>query len=463
MADKKFLGEKSFELKELIIISSDGKSFDVYPQLVQISIFEDIYNSTMSGEITLSDSVDLMSILPLNGFNFIGITVLKPGYEKQVILEKIFRIYKMTHNGANQTTRSNQMYTLHFCSEENLVSLSRLLSKSYKGKTSSDIIKDILLNQVSVSPRKYNVNNIESSSGRYDIIIPNINPLQAASWVATRTISSTGGSSGAAYMFFENRNGYNFKSLETLFMQKTKVKYRFKQKNIDVVDETLDEEYHDVIKYEHMNVFDTLKAISLGMFSSVLKAIDLVRLRADDTVFNYNNFFNNSTHINNQKQDVYKLGYQFQNEFEDRLNNKVYENFFANRRMYPTNKDHDNISAISSKQPGIKPNFVEKWMLQRISQIQQLNYLKLKLVAPGDVFLTVGDVIEFDVPSIKSVVKGENNINPYYSGRYLITAIRHKLDYQNYEMIMEVTRDCLSAQYPNSDNTNPGLKEIKKS
>ena len=101
-------------------------------------------------------------------------------------------------------------------------------------------------------------------------------------------------------------------------------------------------------------------------------------------------------------------------------------------------------------------------MLQRISQINQLNYFKLKLVIPGDTYITIGDVIEFEMPLHSTKVKGEKNINPFYSGRYLITAIRHKLNKESYEMVVEATKDCLSTSYPVAQNDSIEVKEIKK-
>jgi hypothetical protein len=345
---------------------------------------------------------------------------------------------------------------LHFCSEENVISASRRISKSYRGKRTSDIVRDILVNQLAVSSKKLLSQNIESSAGLHDIIIPYMNPLAAITWLAARTLSSGQKSSGANFMFYENTQGYNFKSLETLFQQKTKAKYSYKAKNIDFVDDTSVSEIQDVIKYEFMNTFDILSGINSGMFSSVLKGVDLTRLQVNDSVMNYNDFFNNSSHIEK------KNPYQFQNEYEDRLKNKVYQNYYSLMRMYPTNRNHDINSNISSKQPSIKQNLVENWLLQRVTQISQLNYFKLKLVIPGDTFISVGDVIEFNLPLVSVKNAGEANINPFYSGRYLITAIRHKMDFQSYEMIVEATRDCLSARYPDAKNSDDTIKEIKK-
>jgi hypothetical protein len=456
MFEKNYTSEKSYVLQKLIISSSNGEGINIYPQMIELSIFEDIYNCTISGHILMSDSQDLFNRIPLSGFEFITITVGKPGSSREIIFDKIFRIYKMTGGEVKAATTSNQTYMLHFCSEENVISASRRISKSYRGKRTSDIVRDILVNQLAVSSKKLLSQNIESSAGLHDIIIPYMNPLAAITWLAARTLSSGQKSSGANFMFYENTQGYNFKSLETLFQQKTKAKYSYKAKNIDFVDDTSVSEIQDVIKYEFMNTFDILSGINSGMFSSVLKGVDLTRLQVNDSVMNYNDFFNNSSHIEK------KNPYQFQNEYEDRLKNKVYQNYYSLMRMYPTNRNHDINSNISSKQPSIKQNLVENWLLQRVTQISQLNYFKLKLVIPGDTFISVGDVIEFNLPLVSVKNAGEANINPFYSGRYLITAIRHKMDFQSYEMIVEATRDCLSARYPDAKNSDDTIKEIKK-
>lgn len=462
MADKDYFSEKSFKLDKITITSTTGEVVDIYSLMTELTIYEDIYNSTLSGKIIISDSQDLMNRIPLLGFEYLTIKVTKPGSERQVLFEKVFRVYKLVSEGVAPGTTTGQVYNLYFCSEENIISLSRKISKSYRSKTSTFMINDILKNELVVSPTKLLPQNIEDTIGLYDIIIPYMNPLHAISWIAGRSKSAQAKIGGATFMFYENTQGYNFKSLETLFYKPTKAKYSYGIKNSDTGDESSLTEIRDAIKFEFMNVFDTLTAISSGMYSSVLKTVDLTRLKFSDVVLSYNSYFNDTTHLQNDKELTKKVPYQFQNESKDRLNNKIYENYFALRRMYPTNFGHDTVPSISRKQPSIKPNLVEKWMLQRISQINQLNYFKLKIVIPGDTYITIGDIIEFNVPLLSTKVKGEPNINPFYSGRYLITAIRHKIDQESYEMIIEATKDCVTEIYPSAKNDDPILKEIKK-
>lgn len=462
MSENTQILEKGYELKTITLFSNNKKAFDIYPQMIEVSMFEDIYNSTMSGMILISDSIDIFASTPLTGFEYIKIIMNKKGYSRDIILDKTFRIYKMEMKDVAKATTSNQVYVLYFCSEENILSQSRLVSKSYRGQTTSNIVRDILFNQLNVMQERVPSENIEESFGRNNLIIPYLNPLTAINWVSSRTLDKNGMPS---FLFFENRNGFNFQSLDKIFKQETKVKYTYDLKNIEKQGENSAEEYHDVISYEFMNVYDVMRATTNGMFSSVLKTVDLLKLRADDIVLEYDEEFQKSTHVENMmisKLEQRKTPYPFHNNNEDRLKNKTTKNYFAFRRMYPTNLTHGITSYISQRQPGLVPNLVENWMLQRVSKINQLNYFKLKLVAPGDTLITIGDIIEFRIPLVANKVKGEKNENPYYSGRYLVTAIRHIIDYQRYEMIIEATRDCLAVEYPKADNSDPTISEIKK-
>ena len=458
MSDQIYTTEKGYVLKELFITSSNGDTVNIFNIMLELNMFEDIYNSTVSGSIVINDSIDLFAAMPLSGFEFVKVLLEKPGSEREVVFEKIFRIYKMQIADVKEATTSNQNYILYFCSEENILSLSRRISKSYRGKTTSNIIRDILKNQLGVSSNKLISTNIEETSGVHDIIVPFMNPLTAISWLAARTVSSTSKSHGATFMFYENTQGYNFKSLETLFQKQTKAKYSYIPKNREPLptDNSITE-IRNVIKYEFMSVFDIISGISSGMFSSTLKTIDLLKLKASDYALNYSEFFNNTSHIEDKKK-----AFEFQNEYEDRYKNKIHENYYSLMRMYPTNRNHDTDSVIASKQPSIKQNFVEKWLLQRITQVNQLNYFKLKLVIPGDTYITIGDIIEFNLPMVGSKDPGNSNDNPFHTGRYLITAIRHKINIDNYEMIVEATRDCVSQSYPAAKNSLALINEIKK-
>jgi len=451
--------EKAYSLSELSITSSNGKKVDIFPQLVELSIFEDIYSPTLSGKITLADSVDLFAELPLSGFEFLTVTLSKPGNWSFFVLEKTFRIYKMEMEETNQATASAQAYTLYFCSEENLISSSKKISKSYKGKKISDIITDIVENYLETSEDKFSPQNIEQTYGVFDIIVPYMSPLNAITWLSNRAISSGSQTSSANYLFYEDSFGYNFRSIEKLVQKETRARYKFKPKNVSTSPDfqnTVEEDVYTVIRYDFLNIFDVLKNISNGMFSSQLFAFDILRQKVTKQEFNYNTLFNSAKHI--EGQGTTNTPAPFHNEYKDRTGKSITENYLSVLKMYPTTKEHNTDGAITEYQPGIKPNLVENWLLSRVSQLSQLNYFKLKLVVPGNTFLTVGSIIEFELPLATLRAPGETTGNPYHSGRFLITAIRHKIDIKSYEMIIEATRDCVSYNYDNATSNDQDIQ-----
>lgn len=435
MLEQEYTSEKSYKLIDLSLISSNGNLTNIYPSLVELSIFEDVYSSTISGHALISDGNDLIVGMPISGFEFLKVVLGKPGSSATTFYSKTFRVYKIQSQEISLASNSSHSYMIYFCSEENILSQSKKVSKSYKGKESEFIVKDILERYLKTDKIK-----VESGLGLYDIIIPFLNPLIALTWLTGRVLSKEG--SRPDFLFFENKDGYNFVSLSTLFKQQSKGLYSYDVKNVDLKTDTTETEIKDVIKYDFVSFFDVLNNITTGMYSSLLKTVDLVRLRMQDITFSYDKYFQATSHIDTSNPN------SFIPEYKDRFNKMLHENHSAHVKMYPTTKDHDIVSSIASRQPGIKPNLVERWMLQRVSQIKQLNYFRLRLVIPGDINLTVGDIIEFNVPITSRKNPGESNNNSYYSGRYLITAIRHKIDLQSYEMIAEVTRDCLSDKYP---------------
>jgi len=123
--------------------------------------------------------------------------------------------------------------------------------------------------------------------------------------------------------------------------------------------------------------------------------------------------------------------------------------------FYPTNLNHDVVfgedlgaEAVSG---GIKsslnivPNRVEQWMQSRLVQSQQINNIKLNIRAPGFSTRTVGDLIEFKMPTQDVTDRGTAATpHKYLSGFYLITKLRHHFTAEKYEIEFEAIKDSLS-------------------
>ena len=129
--------------------------------------------------------------------------------------------------------------------------------------------------------------------------------------------------------------------------------------------------------------------------------------------------------------------------------------------FYPSNFGHDVVfpEDLGPNSPtgknkaalNIVPNRVEQWMQSRLVQNQQLNNVKLNIRAPGLSTRTVGDLIEFKLPTQyieDRTGKTPSTPHTYLSGYYLITKLRHHFTREKYEIEFEGIKDSLVTSIP---------------
>ena len=446
---------QDFALESCVIITALGQPTDFSKMVVEINYFEDIYNSTITGNLILNDSSGFLNMLGFSGNEYLLLSFGKPGLDTRKI-SKTFRIYSVSNRG--MVKDQNENYILNFCSEETVLSEQYKISKSYRNKKISEIIKDILFNQLSVKTGKFEDSNIEETRGTRDIIIPNLKPFEAISWLSTQAISNSSKTEGSPYLFFENYNGFNFKSLQSLYTGKSYKTYRYEPKNTTLPDDArvqdMEAELTNVLAFENLSNFDTINSINTGGFANRLYAIDPIRQSYSVNDFDYwdyslktegLNTFPVITNAKNRKGDTANTAY-----------NSVVKVATTNTGQATYN------SYIKSKSPDIKDTFVEQRIPYRTAQLSHINTVRFKISVPGDPLLTVGMVIEFLVPELRTMEDGGRIWDIYYSGNFIITAVRHTINQENkFITILEISKESLKTPYYQFNNELPSWKEIR--
>ena len=435
-----------FSLDSCVIITATQKSTEFRGVILSFNYYEDIYGNAITGDITINDSVGFLANMSFDGTDFLILSFSKPGQQNSAIT-KSFRIYKVSDR--YPTKDQNENYKLHFCSEEALLNEQYKISKSYKGQKISDIVKDIVYNQLKVVPKRFLAQNIEATAGLRDIIIPNFKPFEALNWLCTQAISGNSRYPGASYLFYENFNGFNFKTLQALYDLKPVNVYRYEPKNLNSSADTrlqvMEVEIKNVIGYDMIENFDYLNMISTGAFANRLIAIDVLRSRYTVTDFDYNQYFNSSVSMN-----PYSFLTGAQNRFKDTAN----KTFNAMLKLTTTTTGDSTYSSyIKSHQPSIKDINIETTVPYRTAQVPHINENKYRLMIPGDPLVTVGQVITFVLPEIASQRTGDKLPDKYYAGNYLITAVRHRIDVENkFLTIVEISKESLPHPYVEPNN-----------
>jgi len=230
-----------------------------------------------------------------------------------------------------------------------------------------------------------------------------------------------------------------------------------------------------VDEYKITSNFDVLENLSKGMYANRLLTHDLVRMKYDTLDFNYMSPENLEKSVTTtadtsgptevlEMQKAAADAKNFYDQFTHLGKGKLCsENQFAmgspeaHLSFYPTNFAHDirfktdiGSKGVHGGPPGnlnIVPSRVEEWMQSRLVQSQQLNNIKLNIRAPGLSTRTVGDLIEFKMPT--SFLDDRDGVTPsahhkYLSGYYLITKLRHHFTKEKYSIEFEAIKDALN-------------------
>jgi hypothetical protein len=429
------------------------------PFMQELSLFEDIYSSTISGEVVISDALGLVSKYFLNGTEFIQIQLQKTTQDSQFI-SRNYRVYKM---GKRVTSDSNnyEVYILHFISEEFLLSEQNRLSKGYYGKQIDYIIEDILTTYLKTQKNTY----IDKTLGPYDFILPNKKLFETINWLST--YARPDGQEGADMLFYENTKGYYFKSLQNLFAQSSYQTFKYDPKNTNETD--MNQKLSNALDFEVLDFFDTLGGTTNGIFSNKVITFDPLqrKLNVKDGQFDYSKYMGST--LNKNPLTNTSNGYK----------NRLGQNMYSTDRTQVAGLEVGALRMASGNQMQKKNPYVaqgpdavandiniEKYVPNRVAQLGLANYMRIKLTVPGDPNLCAGQVVNFNTYAINPVSYTQSGSNstrepdPFYSGKYLVSAVRHVVKNNAYITIIELIKDSVSASYPAFNNADSLLNQL---
>jgi hypothetical protein len=416
------------------VLTSDGNLFTISNIILNFNLYENIFTPYVSGDIEIGDAQDLLFNYSFNGNEYLKIVLSKPGENEpgNEPIQKYFRIYKVSNRVLK--SQSLQNYTIHFCSEEAILSTQTLIRKSYKGMPVSDIIQDIVKNVLKASPDKLN-GGLSKTAGNYDIIVPRMQPFEAISWLKTRAYDTD----KTAYFFYENRFGYNFLSYEDLLNQTTYRTYDRSPK----VDPDPSKAQNSIYHIGFAEEFDIIKGNRYGAFATSLLTFDLLSR-------SYNKTTLSAPQLDLQKNFLNK--YPFANFSQNRFNKTLFDNEESMQKFYLTTDSDKNTN----------PTFPQKWLIKQAIKLAELNSRKVIINIPFDALVTAGAIVELNIPVMRPQDKKYEK-DKFKSGRYLVSSVHHGITGDAASTTLELLTDSIGDQLPNAAIFSGTLQDFKSS
>ena len=178
--------------------------------VAEFNLYQNLDSPHMSGSILLNDGDDVSSSLPLMGNERLMFSLRTPG--RDPIDYNVY--HAMIYNVKKRTNQTNSSHTVlcNFTTLDNFKNVHTKISKAYNGEI-SEIVKKLLRTDKDgiESPKLL---NIETTKGITKFVFPNISPFAAINMLKEEAIAAEGNS--AHYLFYENPEGYHFRSLNSL-------------------------------------------------------------------------------------------------------------------------------------------------------------------------------------------------------------------------------------------------------
>ena len=401
----------SFKPNFFTIQTLDGKTtVDVTNSCLFFDYFEDILSPCVTAIAQLMNSSSLFNILPIRGGEKVTISVDTAFGE--FVLDDLY-VYKVSNLDAQH---SNEMFTLNLVSREGLTNETSRCETIYRGNlqtTVTKILKDDL------KTKKYKSENIEGTSNDYSFIGNNRKPFHVLTWLGPKAVPANGQNSGTAgeeargtagFLFYENKDGFNFRSIDSL-VSSTKIQTNSADKeNIpyylftQVIEENQTKTNFNILNYNYEKNIDLMKALRVGMYVNKTYFYDL-----------YSNTL-----------DIYK--YKVKDQVKSKLGGA--------ESIAVSDEFGDSISRImvrTSDRGGLKPDgsLSDKLrsgadMAMSYSRYNLLFTQALNMVVPCNVNLKVGGIIHAEFPRIDRSTNMTSDEEQ--SGYYLVKELRHHFE-----------------------------------
>ena len=441
----------------LMLESIDGsKRVDLTNAVQSTDYFEDILEPTVSMTLQILTNINLVSELPIRGGERVAMSYetasgtftfgTEDGEGDDDNSLYVYKVSNLSAQGQSETFTLN-LVSKAFISNET----SRCYKKYSEDNTIDTHVKSILTDQLKIS--EDNISEIEKTSNRFGFYGNSKKPFHIFQWLSPKALSASGvkGTSGedgtkngkakgtAGFLFFENKDGFNFRSIDKMVVDTTTKDVGSNKKKKEKKDD--DDEKKKIPKYfwtslgsvEHNKLENNLRILKWKLDKNIdLRKALTVGMYSNRSVFYNMRSHRVSVHDYNLKEQLStKLG---GNELSVPIDN-------MSRQVVRTS-DHGVTSDDVNKTSG--RDIAD--MAKSFARYNLLFTQSLNILVPCNINLKVGDIIACDFPALNQGQSTE--VDHEASGKYLIKELRHHFAISQSTTSLKLIRDSYGFSSP---------------
>jgi len=402
------------QLKQILLSSLNGQVANITNQVVLVEIYEDLFASFTTISIVIRESIDYINLFPFVGEEYVDIDILTPTMEQHI--KGRFYIYKITDR--EYSSEREVVYAIKCISEEFISDANTKISKAFSGNIGENAFKIFEKDGFNTKKKM----NVETTGNTTKFTSNFWTPSKCLNYLASAATNSAG---SPTYLFYENRDGFNFRSIDSLLSAQPYHKFikdNYTRTSVGNSAESVrdpKEDYKRILQLSVPVLTDYITEIQSGRLKSRLITHDILTKKY--TVKDYS-----------VKKDPKPPTLLNPNPAYSKYGNA---NSASTMLLMPRHyANFNNFADVTNT----------KIIQKRMSFFQGLSKYKINIQVFGRTDYTVGQIVEVTIPKVTQITRQDPDTrDKILSGNYLISAISHVINRENHTCNIELVKNSV--------------------
>ena len=445
--------------KELSISNpKTNNAVDLTGGLIEFNYYESILSTHVTSTMVLADTgntvgegknrKDLLNGLPVRGGEPVRVRALDVNKNELRFVGADGAFYvNQIKNVVSDTKKTLMQFNL--CTKEFIGNEQVRVQKRYSGKISESvkkILKDVLKTK---KPQ-----DIEESANSYNFIGNLKKPLYTLTWLASKSIPSDGAyGKTAGFFFFETKDGYQFKSIDSL-IGPTKGGGSADSKNSKRFEYTMTPDIKDgvgkILKYNVNKNINLQEKLVIGAYNSRFTFFNPYTFHVD---------YKDISMKEDQAGGKVKTAGTNLDFVAPEFTQSITRGFSSvlDVGTLPVGKDAKEQVDNWRKKKDETNDRVQDRMIQAVTRYNQIFSISVDIMIEGDFSLKAGDTIYCEFPEVSAQTKRPSRET---SGLYLIASLCHKVTPSKTYTSLNLIRDSFGAQKPPKYSSSSSVEDV---
>ena len=383
------------------IIADNGSKTvtkDITPLVLEFNINQSIFENSMTCDISLLDAAGtIFEELQMSGQEIVRISLSSGGGGKAYV----FRIYKI--NKPQPLQERSYALTLYGVSPSFEKSINSAIFNYYTNLTGDQIVTEVMNEHITADSKLI----VEPGENVLTYTAAGHSPFEFINMVARDTQSAQYPDS-SSYLFFENADGYNFVTVNSLLDKDPVAEFYFADPETS---QSNGKNYIAGITWHH--TADALKGLQNGLYDNTVAAIDPITKTYREYTFNYAQENDKLTHIKRSGRPLIKPKAFGGAYMGDALTGESHVRFIET----DFNTEIENQSIDDRISETVDPHkfhsrVIHNYLPAQVAQMASLQQHRMDITATYVPSITAGDLINIFLPNNTG---SDSRYAPYFS------------------------------------------------